>query len=155
MLIAPDPPNYWAQETKTLYKANSMRSIHKFLKWMMASWKCHFKKKTPIQDIEKLTDWVKQQKIKKLKRAETNRVYRWPRSSDFDTQQQRSASFNLTSSDKESPCTLSNYLIYIRFVLKRRKHGGAAIKADLFRFYRSLHLKVCYHQDHKKCHLGL
>lgn len=27
-------------------------------------------KNTPIQDIEKLTDWVKQQKIKKLKRAE-------------------------------------------------------------------------------------
>lgn len=55
-------------------------------------------------DLEKLTDWVRQQKIKKFKRDENDykddRVYKWTRPNHRDRQRQRSVSFNFTTSDE-------------------------------------------------------
>lgn len=72
--------------------------------------KSHFDNKLK-QDIEELTNWVKQQKIKKFNRDENDyeegKFYKWTRLTQWETQWQRSVSSNLTSSDEESTSNLS------------------------------------------------
>lgn len=94
------------------------------------------------QDLEKLTDWVRQQKIKKFKRDENDykedRVYKWTRSNHRDRQRQRSVSFNLTTSNEESTsisnmssptASMSDFLDerpkHIKSNIRRRKQGEA------------------------------
>ena len=95
------------------------------------------------QDLEKLTDWVRQLKIKKFKRDENDykndSVYKWTRPNHRDRQRQRSVSFNFTTSDEESTSvsnrsspaasTTSDFLDerpkHIKPNIKRRKQGEA------------------------------
>lgn len=93
------------------------------------------------EDLEKLTDWVRQQKVKKFKRDENDykegKVYRWPEQKRYETQRRRSVSFNLMSSDEESTA-FSNASSYAsssdfldespqpgRSIIKTKKQGGA------------------------------
>lgn len=93
------------------------------------------------EDLEKLTDWVRQQKVKKFKRDENDykegKVYRWSEQSRKGMQRRRSVSFNLTSSDEESAAlsnassraSSSDFLDEspqpARFIIKTKKQGGA------------------------------
>lgn len=95
------------------------------------------------QDLEKLTDWVRQQKIKKFKRDENDykddTVYKWTGSNYRDRQRQRSVSFNFTTSDEESTSisnmsspaasTTSDFLDerpkHLKPNIKRKKQGEA------------------------------